>query len=149
MGFRPSGYNPAGVSISTGLSDSANLARLNAANVFTADQSITNGGTLTLSVSGTNASMGSLNGSANFHLKSGGYIALSPFSSADRISIYDSGAETTELIQFPGTGGIQLSAERAAPSAPSAGAILYVDSTTHNLMARFSTGSPVIIGAHP
>ena len=39
--------------------------------------------------------------------------------------------------------------EVVQPSAPASGCILYVDSTTHALMAIFSTGSPVLIAAHP
>jgi len=77
--------------------------------------------------------------SSSIQLLSGGFYNADPtnFFRDDGLWITKSGAV------------IKLISEAPAPTAPASGCILYVDSTTHNLMAQFSSGSPVIIGTHP
>jgi len=58
------------------------------------------------------------------------------------LSVYLDGTAQTKIPQL-------VISETVAPAAPASGCVLYVDSTTHALMARFSTGSPVTIAAHP
>ncbi len=73
----------------------------------------------------------------------------------DGAAIRLSAAKTLQLSSDYGTTDCSLNlatliiAETAAPSAPASGCILYVDSTTHNLCAKFSTGAAVVIGTHP